>query len=291
MPVFIAAALCIALVLVQDVLPANSWYHQGSYAGVLIATLVWQWWLVRRYWKYAVIVAGATIIGVAGLASALLAPDTQTVVRGPGESVPIADPAGVLQFPATRPPTPPLLRRPGRADVAIDVGGRRTYLAAYILWAQPRTAAYVEVTDPRGARLTITQPTNTSFLSPVLLFRATETIAGTDHDVDSFAVPATHRSVRAVLFTAKQIATMPRLASDPRPGILFAVADESGKLLPDGIGMARDGQTVTLGGVALRASIEPFPTVVIAAGPYLPLVALGLIVCLFGVFRVRSPSH
>ena len=290
MPVFIAAILCIALVVIQDIFPGQPWYHQGAYALTLAALISWQWWMVRRYWKYALVVTGATIIGAAGLASSLLSPDPRTIVGGPGESVPITEPAGVLQFPVSRPPLAPILQRPGRSGVAVGLHGR-TYLAASILWTQPRTSAYLEVSDAHGARLTITQPTNTSFLSPVLLFRNTASIGGQILPVDSFAVPAAHRSVKAVLFTAAGLARMEKRGSEASPGILFAVEDERGQLIPGAIGLARDGEAIQKGGLILRPSIQAFPDVVITSAPYLPAVILGLFLTGIGVFKSRSRSR
>ena len=62
----------------------------------------------------------------------------------------------------------------------------------------PRNVVYVEARDPRGNRLTITQPTGTVFLSPVLLMQHRQTIAGMDLPFDSFNVPAARRVVKAV---------------------------------------------------------------------------------------------
>lgn len=279
MPVLIAALGCIALVLAQDVFPAQPWYHQGSYAVVLTALMVCAWWMLRRYRAHALVCAGATLVGVAGLACALFAPDPQTIVRGPGESVPLSEPAGVLQFGLAQPPQAPLLKRTGRADVAIDTGGRRTYLAAFILWSKPRTSAAVAAFDSRGARLTITQPLNTSFLSPVLLFANTAPIGGRTLPVDSFAVPAARLNVKAVLL------------SDPHPGVLFAVENDRGALLPGAIGMAGAGQLVRLGGIRLRATLQPFPEVIVAPAPYLPLVLLGLALGAFGLVKNQSRSR
>ncbi|MDQ6930940.1 MAG: hypothetical protein M3126_09775 [Candidatus Eremiobacteraeota bacterium] len=279
MPVLIAAVACIVAVLAQDFFPAQPWYHQGSYAVLLMALIAWQWWMVRRYRTYLLLCAGATLVGVAGIACSLFAPDPQTIVRGPGESIPLSEPSGVLQFGVAVPPQAPVFERPGRAAVSIGVSGRRTYLAAFILWTKPRTSASVAAFDSHGARLTITQPLNTSFLSPVLLFANTAPIGGRNLPVDSFAVPAAHRNVKAVLLT------------DPRPGVLFAVEDERGALIPGGIAMAGAGEIVHAGGIGLRASLQPFPEVIVTPAPYLPLVIPGVLLAAFGLFRNRFRSR
>lgn len=281
--------LCVVLVLAQFVYPQTTWFHHGSYAALLMALLSIQWWQLRRRRHDVLAVCGATLIGIAGLASSLFGPETQTIVAGPGQAVPLSEPSGVLQFPVSQPPTAPALRRPGRADVTIALGGRRTFLANYVLWTQSRTAAYIEAFDARGAHLTLTQPqsTNASFLSPILLFGETKTFENQKLAVDSFSLPAVHRNVNAVLFPSDAIAKMQKLSSDPRPGILFAVSGEGGRTLPRGIGLARSGDTIALAGVRLRPVIEDFPTVVIASAPYLPLTALGLLLFAVGRFKNR----
>ena len=80
--------------------------------------------------------------------------------------------------------------------------------------------------DPGGNRLTITQPTNGSFLSPVLSMQQTTTIGGLNVRYDTFAVPALRRTVKAVLFTADQAASLGDQAPPPgTPAVLFAVAE------------------------------------------------------------------
>jgi hypothetical protein len=298
----VIAPLCIVLVLAQDAFPESPWFHHGSYAALLLALVGLQWWALRRRPAELLAVCGATVIAVAGLASSLFAPDLQTIVAGPGQTVNLNEPASALQFPVSQPPSSPVLHRPGKGDLTIDIGGRHIFLANYILWTQPRTAAYIEAFDGRGAHLTVTQPQATSvpFLSPVLLFIETKEFNDPKSSlpatlpVDSFSLPAVHRSVNAVLFSKDVVAKMQRLAGDARPGILFAVADDRGKQLQGALGLARSGDTIALGGVRLHPIIEEFPTVVIASGPYLPVVLLGVLIFVAGIlknrFRWRSGS-
>ncbi|MFN2529472.1 MAG: hypothetical protein ABR584_12235 [Candidatus Baltobacteraceae bacterium] len=288
MNVLIPAVLCILFVLAQFVYPQTHWFHHGSYAALLLALIAIQWWQLRRHRHEVLAACGATLIGIAGLASSLFGPETQTIVAGPGQVVPLTEPSGVLQFPVSQPPTAPVLRRQGRSDVTVVLGGRRTFLANYILWTQSRTAAYIQAFDAAGAHLTLTQPqsTNASFLSPILLFGESKTFQNQNLAVDSFSLPAVHRNINAVLFTADAIGTLQKISSDPRPGILFAVSGDRGRTLPGGIGMARTGDTIALAGVRLRPVIEDFPTVVIASAPYLPVTVLGLL--LFAVAGVKN---
>jgi hypothetical protein len=140
----------------------------------------------------------------------------------------------------------------------------------------------------------MTQPENTSFLSPVLLFAQTTPIAGHTLPVDTFAIPPLQRTVKAVLFSSTDVAAMATLAGDPRPGVLFAVEDRQGRMLPDAIRFARDGSPVSVGGLVLKPSVGTFPQVVIASVPYLPLLILGILAFLAGLvppFKNRSRSR
>ena len=272
------ALCCAPLVIAQDIWPGLSWYHSGAYAGALFAMAAFMLWTMRRYWRaldpraaaLSIVAFGGGIVALAGLASSLLAPDTQIVIRGPGESVPLSDPAGVLVFPMAQPnlastASRPILRRATSQTTIPE--RRRRYLASFILWTQPRLAAYVQAYDLQDRHLTLTQPQNTSFLSPVLLFRERSSIGGKDLPVDAFAVPAAHRSIKAVLF---------------RGGILFAVEDERGQLLPGAIKLAQSGQRIETGGIRLQANLATYPAVVIASAPYIPLLIIGLLVMLVG---------
>ena len=56
---------------------------------------------------------------------------------------------------------------------AVDVGAQPLPLGLSVVFAQPRPAAYVVARDASGNRMTVTQPANAAFLSPVILFRQT----------------------------------------------------------------------------------------------------------------------
>lgn len=283
MTIVFFAALCAALVFAQDAVPGAAWYHQGSYAALLLALLVAQWWSLRGHFKRGdaraqallLLTFGTNIIGIAGLASSLLAPDTQTLVRGPGEKIALSEPAGTLEFRTVD----PILHRPGRSDTVIGTG-RRTYLASYIMWTDLRPAAYIEAFDLRHRHLTVTQPANTSFLSPWLMFAQTTIIAGRSVPVDSFSLPGAHRNVKAVL-----------LAQPPGPGILFAVENERAQLLRDGIRLQKGDAEVRAGDVILNGTIHQYPAVVIAAAPNVALLIAGFLAVAAGaglMFRPRA---
>ncbi|MBV9276685.1 MAG: hypothetical protein JOZ97_00455, partial [Candidatus Eremiobacteraeota bacterium] len=145
--------------------------------------------------------------------------------------------------------------------------------------------------DAAGHRLTITQPTNASFLSPVLLFTQTAKIGGRSLPVDSFSLPAVQRVVKAVFFRASTLALIQNRAVN-RPAILVAVENERGKLLPGAIRLVPSGGRVMVAGVTIGAVIVDYPRVTIAAAPSLPILALGIAGFLTGLAwygGVKSP--
>ena len=144
------------------------------------------------------------------------------------------------------------LRRRGAPDLAVGPGDRRI-VGATALQIVPAVAAYVEARDAAGRRLTITQPTNPAFLSPVLFFPERVTISNTLLPADSFATPALHRQIKAFYF-AKDAAGVARAHGvGARTAVLFAVDDDGGRLVPGGIGFAESGRETTLAGVRLLA--------------------------------------
>ena len=146
--------------------------------------------------------------------------------------------------------------------------------------------------DPGGNRLTITQPTNGSFLSPVLSMQQTTTIGGLNVRYDTFAVPALRRTLKAVLFTADQAAGLGDQAPPSgTPAVLFAVADRSDHPVPGGIGIVASGSQKAIGGLRLGAEVGNYPAVSVASAPYLPVLIVGGLIFLAGAARSAYRSR
>jgi len=288
----------------QDIIPGRSWYHTGSYALLIVALSALMLWRLRKAIlnhdrsvpSLIAISAGASAIALTGLASGLLGPDTQTYIAPPGASMAILEPAGHLQFPfdvqrAANVAT--VFRATTGREVTVALYQRR-YIGAFILWSTSHPVAFVTAQDDRGRRLTITQPANPSFLSPVLVFPQTARIGGRILPVDSFSVPALQRIVKAVLFSAD---TLTKIQNRPAssPALLIAVEDERGRLLPGAMRLLPSGRRLRIDALTVGALIADYPQVVVAAAPalniFLPGVAMfvvGLIWC--AAFRIRFRS-
>jgi hypothetical protein len=282
-------ACAVAMVLAQDANPGAAVYHTGWYNALDIALFVLAAAQLRGLRKHAaehvpalaIAAFGGAIIVFAGAASGLMGADTHVVVGAPGATVRDDDAGGSFVFPLQG--TAIAFQR-GRSSVT--VGSGRRYTGGYVLWEQPRTVLDVEAADSHGNHLTITQPTNASFLSPVLLLQQHTTIDGMDVSFDSFSVPALQRNVKAVLFTAQQAA---QLHTDPpmtgTPAVLFAVSTMRDKMLPGGIGIVPPDVSKTIGGLQLRASVTTYPAVVVASAPYWPILLFGLLLVVAGAVR------
>lgn len=297
MAVFWILLACAAgLVLAQDVYPGADVYHYGWYNALDVALFVLAALQLRPLRKthsaafpaLAAAAFGGAIVVFAGVASGLMGPDTHTVAGAPGANVRDNDVDGAFAFPLSG--NAIALER-GKSSVT--VGSGRRYTGGFILWEVPRAVVHIDAADSRGDHLTITQPTNASFLSPVLLMQQTTVIDGMNVRFDSFSVPAVQRNVKAVLFTPQQAA---QLHTDPpivgQPAVLLAVSDFKDRVLANGIGIAPPGVQKTLAGLRLTATVENYPAVVVASAPYWPIAALGLVLVIFGAVRVtqqRSP--
>ncbi len=240
------------MVAAQDLFPGQAIYHYGWYNAIDAALFVLAALNLRGRSNSGLIIAsfGAAIVVFTGVAAGLMGPDTQTVIGAPGATVRNDDAGGTFVFPISASDAPVQFAR-GSSLTSID-GGRR-YTGGFVMWQLPRTVVNLDVADAHGNHLTITQPTNASFLSPVLLMQGSTTIAGMDVQYDTFSVPAAARSVKAVLFSAQQAA---KLRADPpitgRPAVLFAVSDEAGNMVPRGIGLVASGDRKTIGGLLLH---------------------------------------
>ncbi|MDQ2680400.1 MAG: hypothetical protein M3Y21_05175 [Candidatus Eremiobacteraeota bacterium] len=279
----VASGVLILAVFAQDIFSGRPFYHSGMYAVALAALLLYILLKMKR-WN-ALIVLGAALIGVAGLASSLLAPDNATIMDAPGATAAAPDLNGSLVFPLQA-DSPILLRRADRADITI--GDRARYIGGFILKRRPRVVAFVEARDPNGARLTITQPTGT-FLSPFLLFKKVETKLAVKLPVDSFNVPAAHRVVGAYLFSAKQIAELQHVPShaNGRSAVLFDVYTDAMHHIPHATQLIFSGTSALIGGIRLGCVVSEYPAVDVVSAPYLSALWIGGILFIAGVVLVR----
>jgi hypothetical protein len=286
----------IALTLAQYAVPAWAGFHTWQYTAALVLVCVVVLAYVRTARKedgetgarLAIAAVGAFVVTAAGIGSGLLGPDTRTVTGTPGAVTPLPDVGAAAFFPIedagglTRGAAHVLLRR--RDADALDIGpGERRYVGATALETQPKLAAYVEARDPSGGHLTVTQPTNAAFLSPVLFFPQRVTIAGRSLQADAFSVPAAHRAIKVFYFPKDAAGPGAGMHGVAGPAVLFAVDDDNGRLVPGGIGFAAGGREVTLGGLRLRAALGTYPVLVISAVPLPLAVGIGFALLAFGL--------
>jgi len=282
------ALLAIGLTVAQDVWPARDWYHGWQYTTIVAIAIVvmtayaWRAWRGKegpRGKRTAVALAGAIAVAGAGLLSGLIGPDSITVVGSPGTVTPVPDLGAAAFFAPADPQTIPrgdalvLLRRRDAATIA--VGTRPVPLGLWVAFTQPRPAAYVIVRDDRGDRLTITQPNNPSFLSPVILFRQSQQIRDRAFPLDTFAVPAAQRVVHVLYFSPADLAAFPHDPAAPlptEPGAILSVTDDAGA--QKGITMALSGHDVAIAGLRVTVTLGTYPVLQAAAAPQ-PFVVLG----------------
>lgn len=276
-----------AYAAIAIVLTATAWieiglagrnvYHAGWFNVALGALAVICIAGMRK--RSLVTVLGAAIVACAAIANGLFAPDNNTIVGAPGQSVRVNDLGGTLSFP---------LAQPGSTVLRPAFSG--PLLTTFVLHPVQRSVVYVEARDPRGNHLTVTQPMGVAFLSPVLLVQQQQQIAGLQLPYDSFAVPAAHRIVKAVLFTPQQAAMMRGMEGLAAPAVLFAVDDDNDRPLPHAIALCPDGQSVSVGGLLLHAAVLQYPAVEVIAVPSLVAVGLGTLLVLGGLITMRKPS-
>ena len=280
----------VGMITSQELFPGNPLYHKGWYNVFVAALLIVAAYQPRRN---VIALGGAAMIVLAGVAAGLMGPDMHTVVGSPGATVADDQIGSSFVFPLAQPRDDPrsiaVALQSGSSLIAIGSG--RKYTGGLVLWQTPRTAVWVGAADPAGNHLTITQPTNSSFLSPVLSMQQSTTIGGMNVRYDTFAVPAMRRTVKAVLFTADQAAHLGNQAPPPgTPAVLFAVADRTDHPVPGGIGIVPSGSEKVIGGLRLRAAVGNYPAVNVASAPYLPVLIAGGLVLLAGVARTAFRS-
>lgn len=289
------ALLAIVLTLAQDVVPARDWYHGWQYTVILAIAILVMLAHALRGWRgkdganggrIALALAGAIAVAVAGLLSGLIGPDTVTVVGTPGTVTPVPDLGVAAFFAAADPQTIPrgdatvILRRRGAGP--LDVGPRPVPVGLSVAFTQSRPAAYVVVRNDRGERLTITQPNNSSFLSPVILFRQSQQIHDSTFPLDTFAVPAAQRVVRILYFSAADLATFrhdPDAPAPTEPGAILSVADDAGA--QRGITMAASGREAAIAGLRVTVTLGTYPVLQVASAPQ-PIVMLGGLLLFIG---------
>ncbi len=277
----VAGALVVVGVAAQILVPGNTLFNTGWYNVGLAALAIWAAVGARRQ---PLVAFGVAAIAFAGVASGLLGPNVRTVIGAPGASLRVDEAGGTLLFPLVQADVPPVTLERGSSAQAI---GDWRFTATALLRRVPRSVVAVQAFDRRGAHLTITQPSGSAFLSPVLLMENTQNIDGLNLPYDSFAVPAVHRIVKAVLFSAVQAASMPALASAHGPVVLFDLEDDTGVSIPHGIGIARDGDSVVLGGLRLDPTVLRYPAIEVFSIPDLAVVAAGALAILIGLLLTR----
>jgi hypothetical protein len=274
----LAAALVVIGVAAQILVPSRTLFHTGWYNVALAALTVWAIFGLRRA---PLIAFGVAAIAFAGIASGLLGPDPRTVIGAPGTSVRVDEAGGTLVFPLVQGNASTVTLERGSSAVPI---GERRFTSTALLRRVPRKVVAIDAFDRRGAHLTVTQPTGSAFLSPVLLMESTQNIDGLDLPYDSFALPAAHRIVKAVLFSQAQAASLSALSSANGPVVLFDLEDDTGVSIPHGIGIARDGDTIALGGLRLRPTVLTYPAIEVIAIPDLWVIAAGMLAIILGLF-------
>lgn len=300
--IYVVAAVAIALTLAQDVRPGLDFYHTWQYAaivGIAILLMLSYAWSARKGAdgapgrRIAIAMLGALTIAVAGLLSGLIGPDTVTVGGSPGTVTPVPDLRAAAFFGAADAQTIARgdatvdLRKKDSAPVPVPPGGH-LYLGTSIVSLGKHAAAYISARDLHGNHLTVTQPTNTTFLSPVLLFPNTQPIRDKVYPLDTFATPALHRIARALYFSADDAATFNHLGSK-QPALVISVNDDNGKAI--GLTIAVSGHEVTVGDVKLTATIGTYPDLSIAAAPHPAALAIGLLIFLGGTIAAFSTAR
>jgi hypothetical protein len=297
------ALLAIVLTAAQDVYPARDWYHAWQYTAILAVALLVLAIHAGRAWRglegahgkrFAIALAGAFAVGVAGLLSGLIGPDNVTVFGTPGTVTPVPD-LGVAAFfapadPATLPRGDATVTLRRRDSPAIEIGPRPTPVGLWVAFTQLRPAAYVEVRNQRGERLTITQPNNASFLSPVILFRQQQQIHDRSFPLDTFAVPALGRIVHVLYFSPADLAAFPHEPNTPlptEPGAILSVTDEAGA--QQGITLAPSGRPTDIAGMRVTLTLGTYPVLEAASAPQPFVMLAGTVLFLIaGIWSLRQ---
>lgn len=282
----ILAALIAVATVVEFVFPGRPVYQYGWYNVLVAALLVVGLMRLRPALKRRpeprtrtalwIATAGTIALVFAIVACGLLAPEPRVVIGAPGSRIHVDDLGGDIAF--------PLANDDGAARIEHPRGN-----GSFVIRTFPRTVVSVDAYDERGSHLTVTQPTGTAFLSPVLMMTQVQPIAGVTVPYDAFALPAIHRSVNAVLYSAAQAAAL----HFPGEGaaVVMDVKDASGTDVPHGIGLARDGEPASIAGITFKVHVFSYPAVRVVPVPNLYVCAAGLAALLIGVFLLVSGTR
>jgi len=274
----------------QDAFPGSAVFHSGWYNALNVAAIAAA---AFQRQKNSIGLFGGAVVVLSGGAAGLMGPDTHNVGGSPGGTVTDDQVGAAFVFPLAQPDVDPqsvtVSLRSGSSLVAI--GTHRRYWGSLVMWQTPRVAVWITAADAGGNRLTITQPTNGTFLSPVLAMEQSTVIGGMKVRYDTFAVPAERRTVKAVLFDAQQASHLgPQSPANGGSAVLFAVADRSDTPVPGGIGIVPSGSQGKIGGLVLGAQAGNYPSVTVASAPYLPALIVGLLITIAGAARTAFRS-
>ena len=296
----VVALAAIGLTLAQDVRPGLDFYHTWQYAAAMtlgIIVLAAYAWGARsgsdgRAGQWVALgLAGALVVAIDGLLSGLMGPDTITVSGSPGTVTPVPDLAAAAFFGPADPQTiargdaTVSLRQTGVDPIAVPASGR-LFLGTSIAYLASRPAAYIVAHDARGNRLTVTQPTNPTFLSPVLLFPQSQPLRDKSYPLDTFATPGVHRIARALYFSADDAQTFNHLGSR-QPALVLSVNDDNGKSV--GLTIVPSGRDVAIGDLHIIATLGTFPQLVVASAPHPAVLIAGLLLFIGGAGAALIP--
>jgi len=296
------ALVAIGLVVAQDIKPGLDFYHTWQYITALaIAIIVLVTYVlgarkgedgaVGR--RIAIAIVGALGIAVGGLLSGLIGPDTITVSGAPGTVTPVPDIAAAAFFGAAD--TQTIARGDGTIELrkksssAIPVPAHtNVFLGTSIAYLGSKPAAFIVARDARGNHLTVTQPNAAAtFLSPVLLFPNAQPIRDKTFPLDTFAVPALHRVVRALYFSAEDAATFNHTGVHAA-ALVLSVNDDGGKTV--GLTIAPSGHEVAVAGLNVTATLGTYPILLVASAPHPAVLIVGFLLFLGGSIAAFSTA-
>jgi hypothetical protein len=298
----VAALAAMGLAFAQDVRPGLDFYHTWQYAaleGIAMLLMISYAWGARAGAdgvagkRLALALVGALVVAGSGLVAGLIGPDTVTVAGAPGSVVPVIDLRAAAFFGSAdaatiaRGDAPVTLRQKGAPPLAVPASGH-LYLGTSIVSIVHKPAAFVSARDVHGNHLTVTQPANASFLSPVLVFPNTQPIKDKVYPLDTFATPALHRIARVLYFSAEDAATFNHLGSK-QPALVISVNDDANHTV--GLTIAPSGRDVLVGDLRLTFTIGSYPQLAVASAPHPAFLIGGGALFLFGVIAAFSTAR
>lgn len=234
---------------------------------------------------------GGIVIAASFLAGELLVGPPQRIGAAPGQTYRPPHSAHVaLEFPHASAAD----LRGGRSPAAVDVivgaqqqsltVGQELRVHSYVLRCESWPAAFVQAWSDRHVGQTVTQPTGSAFVSPVLQFPSL------DKDglpVDAFAVPALHREVRLKYYPG-----LPSRGIDI-PFVQLEIDEENGGPLFSGV--AVNARPVRRAGMELTFNLGTYPVVWMAGAPDPLPYGVGMVMLIAGllgfVFSLRRKEQ